>query len=87
MLHALWCTAASGVMSAAIDAYRLTVQIVDKKSRTARFLVLRLTDQDDPGVLISSGTEPSVNAAIKAAERVAARWAGTTNHLDDTELP
>ena len=57
MLYALWYTAASGVMSADIDAYRLTVQIVDKKSRTARFLVLRLTDQDDPGVLISSGTE------------------------------
>ena len=72
-------------MSADIGAYRLTVQVVDQTSGTARFLVFRQAEKNDPGALISSGTEPSLSAAIEAAERVAARWAGTIRPLDAPE--
>ena len=82
MLHLLWRATAAGVVSADLGAYRLTVRIADTTLGTANFLVFRVKGKDDPGALISSGTEASVGAAMRAAEGVAARWAGTTNELD-----
>jgi hypothetical protein len=70
--HEIWHKEADGHLSAETGGLKL---IVCKLDSCARFVVLQRAEDDRScsEVMLSSGTEPSVDAAIAAAWRAAAR--------------
>jgi hypothetical protein len=70
--HEIWHKDAEGHLSAEVPGLKL---IVRKSDNCARYVILRCPGYDVSGaeVLLSSGTEPSVDAAIVAARKAATR--------------
>ena len=72
MAHEIWYTEADGYFSAEVPGLKL---IVRRSDTCARYVILRRTG--DGGtcteVMLSSGTEPNVEAAMVAAKKVATR--------------
>jgi len=69
-----WRTDADGRLSAVISGLRLVVRKFDSG---ARYAVLQRANHDGSSddIMLSSGTESSLEAAVVAAERVATRIA------------
>jgi hypothetical protein len=69
-----WRTDADGCLSAVISGLRLVVR---KSDCGARYAVLQRANHNGSSddIMLSSGTEPSFEAAVVAAERVATRVA------------
>lgn len=80
-----WRRETNGILSIQVDAFRLTVQVVEEASGTARFLLFRQETKGDPGKLISSRTELSLHAAINSAERLAVKLVENGNGSDTTK--
>lgn len=72
MDHEIWRAEPDGQLSAEILNLKL---IVLKSDTGARYMILQRNRDGrmNPEVMLSSGTEPNVEAAIVAATRVAAR--------------
>ena len=71
MEHEIWRREADGHLSAEVPGLKL---IVRKLDNCARYVFLRRADDRSYAEdMLSSGTEPSVDAAIGAARRAAAR--------------
>lgn len=71
MQHELWRTEPNGVLSAEADGLRLVVQAPDNTGGAVRFQVLRRGAEGSLGILVGSGTEDCVHAAMSAAEQMA----------------
>jgi len=69
----LWRTEPGGVLSSEFDGFRLVVQAPEQASGLVRFLVLRQALDGGVGILVGSGSETGVQAAITAAEQMANR--------------
>ena len=67
-----WCVGADGSLSTEVPGLRLTVS---RRGSWVRYMILQPACGDGRPceVILSSGTEPDVDAAIVAAEKVAAR--------------
>ena len=74
MRHELWRTELNGVLSAETDGLRLVVQAPDNTGGAVRFQVLRRGAEGSPGILVGSGTEDCVHAAMSAAEQMASSY-------------
>jgi len=79
-----WCTEPDGVIALEAGALR-AVLTASPASRYVRFLVLAQPGEADQAdgrgptpALLASGTEESVPAAMRAAERALARIAGSS---------
>jgi hypothetical protein len=70
--HEVWRREADGHLSAEVPGLKL---IVRKLDNCARYVIVRRADDDGScaEAMLSSGTDPSVDAAIAAARRAAAR--------------
>jgi hypothetical protein len=70
--HEIWHKDAEGHLSAEVPGLKL---IVRKSDNCARYVILRCTGHDVScaEAMLSSGTEPSVDAAIAAARKAATR--------------
>jgi hypothetical protein len=70
--HEIWLTVSDGRLSAEFPSLRL---IVRKSDAYARYVILKRAGHGGScaEVMLSSGTEPNVEAAIVAATKVAAR--------------
>ena len=74
----LWRTEPQSVLSAEVDGFRLIVHAPEKIGGLVRFTVLRRT-REGPQVLMGSGSQETVSAAMAAAERMVE----TRNKADD----
>lgn len=76
MGRARWHVDSNGQLSARVHGLKL---IVCKFDACARYLIVQSATQGRPstGIMLASGTEPSVDAAMMAAERVARRFEPT----------
>ncbi len=77
-MYELWHTEGRGVLSAEINNFRLAVQAPERVGGAVRFMVLRRETSDGQEVLIGSGSEDNVRAAMTVAERMAERFAVST---------
>ena len=67
----IWHTGADGSVSTEIPGLKI---IVRKSDGCVRYVILQLADSGSCAeVMLSSGTEPTVDAAISAARRAATR--------------
>lgn len=74
IMHDLWRTEPDGILSVDIGGFRLIVQAPEKVGGLVRFMVLRHDTLEEADVLIGSGNEGNVRAAMVAAERMAKRY-------------
>lgn len=76
MPHDLWQTDPDGMLASEEDDVRMTVQ---KFSDCARYLVYRKlsNNKTQPYLLLGSGTQGTVQDAMKAAMKLAARLAAS----------
>ena len=72
MDHEIWCAVSDGRLSTGFPALRL---IVRKSDAYVRYIVIKRAGYGGScdEVMLSSGTEPNVEAAIVAATKVATR--------------
>lgn len=85
MGRARWHVDSNGQLSARVHGLKL---IVCKFDACARYLIVQSATQGRPstGIMLASGTEPSVDAAMMAAERVARSPQGSVD-LDASDRP
>jgi len=74
MQRELWKTEPNGVLSAKAGNFRLVVQAPEQVGGIVRFQVLRQEIKGSLEILVGSGNEADIIAAMTAAEQMADRY-------------